>query len=267
MTALDLLGYNYAIFAFVLGSIVGSFLNVVILRVPENREILGREPSACPTCGTQIKWYDNIPIISYVLLLRGKCRKCKTKISWQYPIVEFITGCVFLILYFQHSFSYETYILWFFSAALIAIIFIDIRHYIIPDLITYPGMVIALICAAFMPDIDLVNMIIGLVVGGSFFLIAGAIGTFVMKKEAMGGGDVKMAAMMGAFLGWKPLLVAMALAVVICAIYAIVLMITRKANSKCMVPFGPFLAFGSFYVIFLNYAPVFNFFFPYLPKA
>lgn len=263
-TVLTLLDWNYMILAFMLGAIVGSFLNVVILRLPKEEDLLGRTPSHCPKCGHKIRWYDNVPIFSYVFLLRGKCRDCGEKISCQYPLVEFLTGCAFLWIYLRYSDLSMIGLQWLFVAALIAIVFIDLEHWIIPDKITLPGITIALAVSLFTPYIDTSDAVIGMLAGGGFFYSAGLIGSWVAKKEAMGGGDVKMAAMMGAFLGWKPLIAALVVAVFSCAIISIVLMLARKGDRKGALPFGPFLAAGALFCVYVDPYPMLYLLFPYL---
>lgn len=256
---------NYAALAFVIGTIVGSFLNVVIIRVPEGQEILGRKSSSCPRCGHKIRWYDNIPVLSYMVLLRGACRDCKNPISWQYPFVEAVTGCLFLAIYLSHGFGVVTYLQWFLAAALFAIVCIDLEYQIIPDLITLPGIAVGFLGSLFLPGADRwMDSLFGIVFGGGFFLAAGLVGQWVTKQESMGGGDIKMAAMMGAFFGWKPLVVAITVGVFAGAVVAIALMLFSRARHQTSMPFGPALALGSFYVLFGSPDAVISLLFPYL---
>ncbi|NVO00105.1 MAG: prepilin peptidase, partial [Geobacteraceae bacterium] len=140
----------FYIFAFLFGAVVGSFLNVCICRMPEDKSIV-YPPSACPKCGYQIRWYDNIPIVSFLLLLRGKCRSCKAPISWRYPLVEGLNGLLTLLLFFKFGVSLSFLALFIFCSALVVITFIDLDHQIIPDEISLPGIIIGFIFALFLP--------------------------------------------------------------------------------------------------------------------
>ncbi|GAF68030.1 unnamed protein product, partial [marine sediment metagenome] len=180
---------------FILGLIVGSFSNVCIYRIPRNESIV-YPASHCPKCRTTIKLIDNIPLLSYVIL-KGRCRNCKSKISIQYPIVELLTGLIYLIIYLTYGLSVQTLIYIILSSALIIIAFIDLNEQIVPDVISLPGIVIGFIISFFVPYISYINSALGVVVGGGIILIIGLAGSVIFKKEAMGGGDVKLAAMIG----------------------------------------------------------------------
>ena len=187
------------ILIFILGLIVGSFSNVCIYRIPKKESIVF-PASHCPKCHSNISPKDNIPILSYILL-KGRCRNCKSKISNQYPIVEFLTGLIYLIISLIYGLSIQTLIYIIFSSALIIIAFIDLNEQIVPDVISLPGIVIGFIISFFVTYISFINSALGVLVGGGIILIIGLGGSVIYKKEAMGGGDVKLAAMIGAFLG------------------------------------------------------------------
>ncbi len=197
------------IVVFIFGSIVGSFLNVCIWRMPKRKSII-KPFSHCPICGKNILWYDNIPFLSYVFL-KGRCRFCKNKISFRYFLVEFITALLFLVTFNFYGFAplFFIYILLF--SSFIVVIFIDSEYQIIPDEITYGGIIIGFILSVLYPPLQgqssmklaAWDSFIGILVGGGSIYLIGVIGEFIFKKEAMGGGDVKFLAMVGAFIGWK----------------------------------------------------------------
>ncbi len=233
--------YLLFIWVFVIGLSIGSFLNVLIYRLPrEKKFVFGR--SYCPSCKKPIKFYDNIPVISYLILL-GKCRSCKTKISIRYPLVELLNGFAWLFFFYQFGVNYNFLIFSFLSSALIVIFFVDIDFQIIPDSITLPGMVIGL-AVSFLPDsIGIISALIGLVVGGGVLYLIAILGDWLFKKESMGGGDIKMTAMLGAFLGWQKVVLIFFGGAVIGLFVSIVLMIVSKnIRTTRVIPFGPFLA-------------------------
>jgi len=227
-----------------LGLIVGSFSNVCIYRIPRNESII-YPASHCPKCRTTIKPIDNIPLLSYILL-KGRCRNCKSKISIQYPVVEFLTGLIYLIIYLIYGLSIQTLIYIILSSALIIIAFIDLNEQIIPDVISLPGIVIGLILSFFVPYLSFVNSALGVVVGGGIILTIGLGGSVIYKKEAMGGGDVKLAAMIGAFLGWRYIIISLFLGFFLGALIGIILIITKIKKREDVIPFGPFIILGSF---------------------
>jgi len=229
---------------FVLGLIVGSFSNVCIYRIPRNESII-YPASHCPKCRTTIKPIDNIPLLSYILL-KGRCRHCKNKISTQYPLVEFLTGLIYLMIYLIYGLTIQTLIYIILSSALIIIAFIDLNQQIIPDVISLPGIVIGFIISFFVPYISFVNSALGVVIGGGIILIIGLGGSVIYKKEAMGGGDVKLAAMIGAFLGWKYIIISLFLGFFLGALAGIILIMSKIKSKEDAIPFGPFIVLGSF---------------------
>jgi leader peptidase (prepilin peptidase)/N-methyltransferase len=228
---------------FILGLIVGSFSNVCIYRIPRNESIL-YPASHCTKCHTTIKPIDNIPLLSYILL-KGRCRNCKSKISIQYPVVEFLTGFIYLIIYLIYGLSIQTLIYIILSSALIIIAFIDLNEQIVPDVISLPGIVIGFIISFFVPYISFINSALGIVVGGGIILVIGLAGSIIFKKEAMGGGDVKLAAMIGAFLGWRYSIISLFLGFFLGAIVGIILILSKIKSREDVVPFGPFIVMGS----------------------
>ena len=236
--------YGIDIFlAFTLGLIVGSFSNVCIHRIPRN-ESIAYPASHCPECNAAIKPIDNIPLLSYILL-KGRCRNCKGKISTQYPVVEFLSGLIYLIIYLIYGLNIQTLIYIILSSALIIIAFIDLKEQIIPDVISLPGVVVGFIISFFVPYISFINSALGIVVGGGIILIIALGGSAIFKKEAMGGGDVKLAAMIGAFLGWRYIIISLFFGFFLGALTGIFLIIAKIKSREDMVPFGPFIVLGS----------------------
>lgn len=255
---------TYAVFAFLLGAVVGSFLNVCICRMPHDESVVS-PPSHCPTCDYRIRWYDNIPILSY-LLLQGKCRSCGAPISIQYPLVEFLNGLLSLALFckffpmrlmvegmpaqFLLTGAFYFSVLFVFCSALVVVTFIDLEHQIIPDSITLPGIVLGFVVSFFIPQLGWLNSLIGIVAGGGSLLLIAWLYEVVAKKEGMGGGDVKLLAMMGAFLGWKPILFIIFVSSLLGSVIGITLMLIRKKDSTLAIPFGPFLAAAAILYVF-----------------
>jgi len=226
----------------VFGLVIGSFLNVVIARLPEHRS-LWRPGSACPSCGAAIAWHDNIPILSYVAL-RGHCRACSAVIPWRYPVVEAATALLFVAAFERFGATADFVVAAVLLAALIAITAIDLRLQIIPDAITLPGIIVGFLANLATLRVSWVDSAIGIVVGGGIFwaILEGSL--LLTGREGMGGGDVKLGAMLGAFLGWKVALLSIFLAVLLGGIVALVLLGSRITGRKDPIAFGPFLAAG-----------------------
>jgi leader peptidase (prepilin peptidase)/N-methyltransferase len=239
------------VFSFIFGAIVGSFLNVCIFRIPEGESIV-KPLSRCPQCKTPIRFYDNIPIISF-LILRGKCRDCGERISWQYPAVELITAILCLMLFLEFGLSLMFLIFFFFTCVLIVIAFIDFNHQIIPDIITLPGIPIFFLLAVFVVQVPWLEALLGIVIGGGILFVIGFVYEKINKREGMGGGDVKLLAMIGGFFGWKSLLFVLLAGSFAGAIVGVAAMIINKQNMKYAVPFGPFLAAAAIAFIFWGY--------------
>lgn len=244
------MGYPLAfyIFAFIFGSVVGSFLNVCIYRLPRSESIVF-PASHCPKCGSAIRAYDNIPIFSY-LILRGRCRSCKTRISPVYPAVELITGLLTLVLFIKTGLSLSFIVLVLFCWSLVVITFIDLEHRIIPDVISLPGIVVGFASSFLVPWLTWKSSLIGIIVGGGSLLLVASAYQWITKKEGMGGGDVKLLAMMGAFLGWMAVPFIIFASSLVGSVIGITLMLVQKKDSKLAIPFGPFLAFGALLYIF-----------------
>jgi leader peptidase (prepilin peptidase)/N-methyltransferase len=228
------------LFIFVVGAVVGSFLNVCIFRLPAEASIV-KPRSQCPYCHHPIRNCDNIPLISFIIL-RGKCRDCGGKISWRYPLVELITALLALLLFLKFSLTLSFLIFFIFTAVLIVITFIDLDHQIIPDILTVPGIPIFCLAAIFLLKIPWLEALLGLLIGGGILFMIAFVYELISKREGMGGGDIKLLAMIGGFFGWKSLMFILLFSSFSGAIVGITTMIIKKQDMKYAVPFGPFLS-------------------------
>ncbi|MEK7850569.1 MAG: prepilin peptidase [Deltaproteobacteria bacterium] len=238
------------VLSFIFGAIVGSFLNVCIFRIPAGRSI-AFPPSHCPKCQTPIMWYDNIPVISYIILT-GKCRKCKEPISFRYPMVEFLTALLSLAAFIKFGPSLPYFIYFAFIASLVVITFIDLDHQIIPDVISLPGIPLGFLASFVIPEITYKESLIGILAGGGILFVVASGYELLAKKEGMGGGDIKLLAMVGAFLGWKGVLFTIFSGSLAGTIIGIALMIAQGRDSKYAIPFGPFLSMGALLYLFFG---------------
>ena len=234
----------------IFGAIVGSFLNVCIYRIPENVS-LWWPPSTCPKCKTRIKFYDNIPVLSYIIL-RGKCRNCKEPISIQYPVIEALTSILTLLVVYKFGLTYWTAVALLVTYSLIVLSMIDFRLYIIPDRfsigLTVLGLAVFFINPAFSGDLKakFIQCFTGGAVG--FFGLWGMaiIGSFLFKKEAMGGGDIKLTAAVGTLTGLSGVISTLIISSFLGLVYYIVLFILKKDPQNKTIPFGPFISMGLF---------------------
>ena len=232
-----------------IGLCIGSFLNVVIYRVPIGQSI-ATPPSRCRKCGYQLQWYDNIPVLSW-LFLRGRCRKCGVGVSMQYPIVELVTGALFVLVIWMTPPGPLLATRLILVCILIALFGIDLEHQILPNVITLPGIAIGVLLSLIAPPgwkDALVGVLLG---GGVLYAIAGAYYLW-RREEGMGMGDVKMLAMIGAFLGWKAVLVTLVLSSFAGAIIGVALMAAQRGTMKFALPFGTFLAIGAIVSMFVG---------------
>jgi leader peptidase (prepilin peptidase)/N-methyltransferase len=222
-----------------LGLMVGSFLNVCIYRLPRHESIVF-PASHCTACGKGIQWYHNIPVVSW-LLLRGRCASCGDRISPLYPVVEALTGAVFAVHYLWFGLDLLLVPRLLFACALIVLAFIDLRHRILPNPITLGGTVVGFLFSLFLPPGWLASLI-GILIGGGVLFIVGELYLRLRGIEGMGLGDVKMLGMIGAFLGWKAVLVTLVLSSMTGALVGVILLLTHKGDMKYQLPFGTFLA-------------------------
>ena len=225
-----------------LGLCVGSFLNVCIYRLPR-RESLMWPGSHCTTCNRTLSWYENVPVVSW-MVLRGRCRTCGTRISWMYPTVEFVTGLTFLAAYLLYGFTPTAGVRVLLACALIVLFVTDLQHKILPNVITVPGIAVGFLFSLFLPP-GWQDSLIGIVVGGgTLFAIAEAYYR-VRGQEGLGMGDVKLLGMIGAFLGWKLVLLTLVLASCAGSVAGGFLIVSGRGNMKYALPFGTFIAVGA----------------------
>ena len=233
------------------GALVGSFLNVVILRLPEEGASIVFPASHCPDCKNNISWYDNIPILSF-LVLRGRCRHCGISISRQYPLVESVMAMLSLALFHYFGFSLLYGIYFIFCAALLVIIFIDFAHQIIPDVISLPGIVLGFAVSFINPFVDWQSSGLGILFGGGSFYLVALLYYLFTKRDGMGGGDIKLLSMIGAFLGWQSLPFVVFASSLMGSIIGIGAMVKQRKGGQTVIPYGPFLAVAAILYLFFR---------------
>lgn len=238
------------IFSFLFGLILGSFLNVCIHRIPIKKSVVN-PPSSCPKCSENIRFYDNIPVISYIFLL-GKCRYCRQSIPMRYPVVEIITGLLSTALFIRYGLSYQYPIFLLFSACLVIISFIDLDHKIIPDIISLPGVFLGLVISFFFDHISWMDSLIGAIGGGGFLFLIAVVFERLTGKEGMGGGDVKLLAMIGAWMGWKALPFIILISSLTGTLIGGGSLLLARKGLRAKIPFGPFLALGALVYFFFG---------------
>jgi leader peptidase (prepilin peptidase)/N-methyltransferase len=220
------------------GLTIGSFLNVVIYRLPLGQSITF-PPSHCPQCEQRLRWYELIPVISY-MLQGGKCRSCRIAIPIRYPLVELLTGILYIMLYLHFGLSYKFFTAILFISVLIPIIFIDLQHQLIPDSLNVAGVILGISVLPW-SDVSLTSAALGFLVGGGIMLLIA-----VISHGGMGGGDIKMMAMMGIFLGLKLTCLALFLSFIFGGVVSLIVILLGIKKRKDFIPFGPFLALGGF---------------------
>jgi leader peptidase (prepilin peptidase)/N-methyltransferase len=238
------------IFIFVLGILLGSFANVIIFRIPKHKSIVTPR-SHCQSCGKTVLWYDNIPIFSWILL-KGQCRFCKSKFSIRYPLVEFLMGVMFAIVFLKVGWSWTLleYLIFVFFG--ISSSFIDLDHFILPDIFTVGGIIIGLIGAFINPEREFLSAVYGILVGGGFLLLV-AYGYFWLRgEEGMGGGDIKLLGWIGAVFGWQSIPFVVMVSSLLGSIVGIIVMIKSKKGLKTQIPFGPYLVLAAILYIFFG---------------
>jgi len=225
-----------------LGLAVGSFLNVCIHRIPRGQSLV-YPGSRCPGCGYELRWFDNIPVVSYVSLL-GRCRKCRARISVRYPLVELATMALFVVHGMAFGWTALLVPRLLFACMLVVLFAIDLEHQLLPNVITLPGIAIGLIASTVLPP-GLLDALIGVVLGGGVLWLIGEAYYRYSGHEGMGGGDVKMLAMIGAFLGWKLVLVTLVLSSFAGSIIGLAVIVVKRGGMKYALPYGTFLALGA----------------------
>lgn len=232
------------------GAAVGSFLNVCISRIPEGISIVS-PPSRCPHCGHPVRFYDNIPLISY-LLLGGKCRDCGEGISWRYPLVELLTAVFAWLLFRRYGMTPAYPVAFLFICVLIVVTFIDLDHQIIPHILTLGGIPAFAVLAVLFLGLTAVDAFLGIMIGaGSLYFVA-VYYEALTGREGMGGGDVNLLAMLGAFLGWKSLLSILLVSSLLGAVVGAVLILGKGKDMRYAVPFGPFLCAAAVIYLFFG---------------
>jgi len=251
-----------AIYAFALGAVIGSFLNVVIYRYPREESIVS-PPSRCPSCGNRIRWHDNIPILSW-LLLRGRCRDCRAPISTRYPLIELANALFYLAIFFRVGATVGFIPIAAVVSMTIILIYIDLDIQILPDAVDLPGAVIGLVIGAMglgskstlTLSSNLVESITGAIIGSGMLLALALAYKLVRKTEGMGLGDVKMLIMLGAIVGWKAIVPLLFVASAVGAAFGVSLGIARKEGLQVAIPFGVFLGLATFVVVFFGHTLV-----------
>ncbi len=238
-----------SIYLFVIGACIGSFLNVCIYRLPEEKSIIS-PPSHCPFCKNKLKWYHNIPILSYIFL-RGKCAYCNKKISIIYVIVELLSGISLIVNYHFYGFSFNFFFYSIFIFLLLIVIFADIKYMIIPDEISIGGTIIGFIFSFFPTSINWKQSLLGILIGGGILLFIIISYYFITKKEGMGGGDVKLLAMIGAYLGPKSIFFVIFFGSFLGVLIGVPFMLLKGKDRNLQIPFGPFLSVAA--IIYLYF--------------
>ena len=246
------------IIQFLFGAVIGSFLNVCIFRIP-NQQSIAHPPSRCPNCLNPIAFYDNIPLVSYILL-RARCRSCSNPISFRYFVVELLMGVMAVALYYHFGFGLNFVVQFIFVSGLVVISFIDLDVRIVPDVISLPGIVLglALSLVAYFMARDTTELpsplssLIGILAGGGFLLATAWIYEKVTGVEGMGGGDIKLLAMIGAFLGWPAIPITLFVASLVGSVVGIACMLLTGAGRRLALPFAPFLCSGAVIFIFFG---------------
>jgi leader peptidase (prepilin peptidase) / N-methyltransferase len=236
--------------ALFMGLLIGSFLNVAIHRLPR-KESLVWPGSHCPACGVALSPMDNIPLLSY-LFLGGHCRRCDVPIPARYPIVEAVNGLAYGLIVWYFGLGWQSVIYAALFSALLVVSYIDFDHQIIPDAITLPGMGLGVLAAVTVLPIGFLDSVLGLLVGGGVLFGLAWISPYLFGKEGMGGGDIKLLAMIGAFLGWKPVVLTMLIGAIVGALVGVTLLTLNVLRRDQYLPFGPFLALGAIVSMFFH---------------
>ncbi len=236
------------VFAFLFGAVVGSFLNVCIHRLPKEESIVVPR-SRCPVCQRPIRAWDNIPLLSFILL-RGHCRSCGHPISWRYPLVEALTAFLFVLTVSRFGVTLTSAFLLTFLCGLVVVSFIDLDHQIIPNVITLPGIPLGFIGGLLVWEPPLLDRLLGALAGAGFLYLVLFYGGVLYGQEAMGEGDLNLIALVGAFLGWKAVVVTILVACFVGSGVGLGLMALMRLGRRQHIPFGPFLSLGAVVALF-----------------
>lgn len=235
----------------VFGLCIGSFLNVCIFRIPLEKSIVWPR-SFCPNCQHMIAWYDNVPVLSY-LFLRGRCRSCQVRISPRYPLVELLTGVLFVAVYNQHGLAWPALVFWIMTAGLIVGTFVDFDHMIIPDRISMGGMVFGVVASALLPELHhlesagaaITRSMVSLAFGSGILWVVAIVGKWVFKKDAMGFGDVKLLGAIGALIGIPGVVYTILISSLAGTLVGVTLILIGGRKWQSRIPYGPYLAAGA----------------------
>jgi leader peptidase (prepilin peptidase)/N-methyltransferase len=238
------------IFTAIFGLILGSFINVCIHRIPIKKSIVF-PPSSCPKCDEKIKFYDNIPVLSYIIL-RGRCRNCNEGISIQYPLVEAVSGLLSVALFLRYGLTLHYFMFLLFSLSLVVISFIDTQYKIIPDIISLPGIPLGFIISIILGQITWYDSLIGILVGGGCLYLVAFVFERLTGKVGMGGGDIKLLAMIGGWLGFRALPFIILISSLSGTIVGSISILLSNKGFRTRIPFGPFLAFGALVYLFFG---------------
>ncbi len=241
--------YIPTVLVLLLGLAVGSFTNVLIYRLPRGMSLITPR-SSCPSCQSPIRWYQNVPVVSY-LFLRGRCSSCRRPISIRYPLVEIASGLLFVAFFWRYGYSLTTVGFGLFSLGMLAVFFIDLDCRIIPDVITLPGIGVGVVLSLASSHLSIGTSLLGVLAGGGSFLAVALLGQWLFKRESMGGGDIKLAAMLGAFLGPSRIFLILILSAIIgLAVSVIVMAISARFRKDRTIPYGPFLVMAAYIAVF-----------------
>lgn len=244
------------VIVFIFGLCVGSFMNVCIYRLPLSKSIADPPRSMCPSCNNLIKFYDNIPVFSY-LWLKGRCRYCNAPISFRYLVVEVLSGLAALSVLLRFGPTLEGFVYFVFISSLLVITFIDIDHRIIPNIITLPGIPIGVVASFALPEVTVLNSVLGLLLGGGSLWTVAWIYHRITGKDGMGGGDIKLLAMIGTIVGWQGVVFTIFVASAVGTVVGMTVMLVKGKTMKLAVPFGPFLSIGAITYIFFGQRVIF----------
>jgi len=238
------------LFSVLFGLCLGSFANVCIYRIPLNKSIV-HPPSSCPHCGHQIRFYDNIPVISYLFLM-GRCRQCKAFISRRYPLVEILMALLSLALFIRFGFQFQTILWMLFAGTLVVLSFIDFDHKILPDVLTLPGIAVGWLVSFLPGGISWSDSLIGLIAGGGSLYLVATVYARITGREGLGGGDIKLLAMIGAWMGWQSLPLIVLMSSLSGAVIGSVFILLGGKGARTQIPFGPFLSLGALSYLFFG---------------
>lgn len=240
----------WGLLVFILGLCLGSFANVIILRLPKGESIV-RPRSHCPKCQAPVRFYDNIPVLSY-FFLRGKCRNCRASISWRYPLVELITGLLFVAIFLKVGVSWTLVEYLWLAFAGVVVSVIDLDHRILPDVFTLSGVCIGLIGAAINPERSFYDSLFGVLAGGGFLFLVAYVYEAIRGEEGMGGGDIKLLAWIGAVLGWQAIIFTILISSITGSLAGLIVAAIQKSGMKTAIPFGPFLFLAAILYVFVG---------------